>query len=233
MTGLTFEAERRPFPRWWGPFSPARGKYSGFRFHAGRLGTWVENQIGREFWPLLESHGVKSIARLVLDHWGGGRVLLLPNGAVIKPLQGDFEVGQRALIGRFGGPVVLERPEGGVFDLSTPGRLSPGDPWPGPKTTGLECAILPDGSLECIWYHPSTLGRDTVREQLHGPDRQLASSFRRARPMDSGGRVRVTANGLVITNRQEQDGTWVSVFVGQITPESWSHRTDCNREERT
>lgn len=224
MTTFSFQAERSPYPRWWGPFSPARGTYSGFRFHYRQIGTWVENEHGREFWPLVDSPGVRALARLVLDHWRGGRVLLLPNGLVIKPLQGNDEVGRRVLIGRFQGPVVLKRPEGGVFDLSNPGKLAPGDPWPGPKTTGIECAIQPDGSLQCSWYHPTSWGRDEVREQLWGPERQLANGFRKARPQDSGGRVRVTANGHVITNRQESDGTWQALYVGRIAPESWPHR---------
>lgn len=226
MTTFSFEVERKPFPRWLGPFSPARGTYSGFRFHQRRLGTWVESEQMREFWPLLESPGARSLARTVLDDWGGGRVLLLPNGFVIKPLQGDYEVGRRVLIGRFRGAVVLERPEGGVFDLSNPGQIAPGAPWPGPKTTGLECAIQPDGSLACNWYHPTKTGRDEVRALLHPPDRLLASGFRKCRPSDTGGRVRVTANGHAITNRQERDGAWVSLYVGRIHPDSWPHRKE-------
>jgi hypothetical protein len=224
MTTFSFAVERRPFPRWWGPFSPARGIYSGFRFHRRRLGTWLQNEHGLEFWPLLDSPGARSLARTVLDEWGGGRVLLLPNGLVIKPLQGDHEVGRRVLLGRFQGPVVLERADGGVFDLSKPGQIAPGAPWPGPKTTGLECAIQTDGSLACTWYHPTTMGRDEVRELLHGPDRSLATAFRSARPQHTGGRVRVTANGHVITNRQQLDGAWISLYVGRIAPDSWPHQ---------
>ncbi len=224
MTTLSFAVQRKPFPRWWGPFSPARGKYSGFRFHQRRLGTWVENEHRREFWALVDSPGARLLARTVLDEWGGGRVLLLPNGFVVKPLQRDIEVGRRVLLGRLRGPVVLERPDGGVFDLSNPGQLAPGEPWPGPKTTGLECAIQPDGSLACTWYHPTTMGRKKVRELVSGPDRLLAAGFRRARPRDTGGRVRVTANGHVITNRREWDRTWVSLYVGHVSPAVWIHR---------
>lgn len=224
MTGFSFAVERRPFPRWLGPFSPARGTNAGFRFHQRRLGTWVESEQGREFWPLLDSPGVRSLARTILDEWGGGHVLLLPNGFVIKPLPGDEEVGRRVLIGRFRGSVVLERPEGGVFDLSNPGQITPGEPWPGPKTTGLECAIQVDGSLRCTWYHPTRLGRDEVSELLTGPNLSLAAGFRRCRPWDVGGRVRVTANGHVITNRQEWNGQWTSLYVGYVSPDSWPHR---------
>lgn len=229
---FSFQAERAPFPRWWGPFSPARGTYSGFRFHNRQMGTWVENAHGREFWRVEDSPSLRALARLVLGHWHGGRVLLLPNGLVIKPLQGDFEVGRRVLIGRFQGSVVLTRLSGGVFDLGNPGKLTLGDPWSGPKTTGLECAIQPDGSLWCNWYHPTSMGRDEVRDQVWGPDPQLAKGFRKARSQDSGGRVRVTANGHVITNRQESDGKWHTLYVGQIVAQSWPHQRHWIGKER-
>jgi len=220
---FTFTAERRPFPRWLGPFSPARGKYSGFRFHWNRFGTWVvENGGDRGFWPLLDSDGAQAIASLVLAEWGGGRVLLLPNGLAIKPLQGDLEVGRRVVIGRFHGSVIVDRHDGMPFDLCNPGVLRPGDPWPGPRTTGLECVIQSDGSLVCTWYHPSSLGRDEVSYQLRGPDALLAQTFRKARPGDTGGRVRVTANGLVITNYQRWNGDWMSTYLGKTDLGDWN-----------
>jgi len=221
---FTFGAMALPFPRWWGPFSPGRGKYSGFRFHESRLGTWVGNERGREFWPLVASAGADALACLVLNHYGGGRVLLLPNGLVIKPLQRDSEVGQRVLIGRFHGTVVLERPDGSTFDLSAPGGVVQGATWPGPETTGLECAIQSSGSLECEWSHPAAWGETGVREVLHPPDGLLAHGFRIARPGEQSGHVRVTANGHVITNCQDRYGRWVSMYVGAISLVSWPHR---------
>ncbi len=233
MTTFTFHVQRSPFPRWWGPFSPARGVHSGFRFHARRLGTWVGTEFGREFWCMQDSPGARALSQLIRDHWQGGRVLLLPNGLVIKPLQRDLEVGERVLVGRFQGAVVLEEPEGGVFDLSAPGSLAPGALWPGPKSAGLECAIQPDGSLECTWYHPAEWGREMIRMQLHPADRQLASGFRLARPGESGGRVRVTANGFVVTNRQDRGLAWIPIYVGRIAPESWLHHQEWIGEHHT
>jgi hypothetical protein len=231
MSEFTFRPERPPFPRWLGPFSPARGQYSGFRFHSRRLGTWLEGRHGREFWPVMDSGAVRTLGRLVLDHWHGGRVLLLPNGFVIKPLQRDGEVGKRVLIGCFSGPVRLERPAGDVFDLSMPGRLTPGQRWIGPKTTGLECVIQADGSLECEWYHPTNVGRESVREVVCGPDALLARGFRAARPRDPAGRVRLTANGYVITNRQDPDGSWVTLYVGRISVRSLLRRSTWIRKD--
>ena len=222
MSSFTFKPETGTFPRWMGPFSPARGTYSGFRFHQGRLGTWVGDTIGRSFWPVADNQGVRDISTLVKRKWGGGRVLFLPNGFVVKPLQTDDEVGQRVLIGRFQGAIVLERPGQSPFDLSKPGALRPGDPWTGPTTTGLECAIQHNGSLVCTWYHPTRFGRDEVSEVLLGPDRSLAEGFRAARPGVTGGRVRITANGRVITNRQDANDAWASIFIGVIDPGSFN-----------
>jgi hypothetical protein len=219
---FTFEPEPRPFPQWMGPFSPARGIKSGFRFHEGRLGTWVSTQTGNAFWQTVDCQGARSIASLVRAEWGGGRVLLLANGFVIKPLQ-DEEVGRRVLIGRFHGSIVLARPNQSTFDLSRPGNLTPGDVWPGPSTTGLECAIQQNGSLICSWYHPTPLGRDEISEQLHDSDSSLAAGFRRARPGNHGGRIRVTANGHVITNRQDENGDWRTIYVGRIDPTNWAN----------
>lgn len=233
MSAFVFRPERRPFPRWMGPFSPARGRYSGFRFCEGRLGTWVEGDAGSRFWPVEDGPGSRDIAYLVLREWGGGRVLLLPNGFVVKPLPGDEESGCRVLIGRFYGSVVLERPDGTRFDLESPGYLEPGNPWPGPKTTGLECTIDYSGTLTCTWCHPTQCGRDEVRERLRGPDRVLAAGFRRGRLGNSGGRVRITANGHVITNRKEVDDTWASIYVGYVDPRSWAGWEHWIEKERT
>jgi len=231
MTLFSFDVDSSPFPRWFGPFSPARGLYSGFRFHHKRLGTWVGDDEVRAFWPIVDSPGVRALARTVLQVWHGGRVLFLPNGLVIKPLQGDHDVGRRVLIGRFQGPIVLETPDKGVFNLNDPDHAVPGKPWAGPKSTGLECAVQPDGSLRCNWYHPTATGRETIAALLHGPDRSLASGFQKARPNEVSGRVRVTANGHVITNRKRSNGTWASLYVGRIALNRWPHQKEWIRKE--
>ena len=226
MSLFVFNPEQRPFRLWKGPFSPARGKRSGFRFHQGRLGTWVQNRSEITFWPIVDGQGVRRLSTLVRDKWGGGRVLLLPNGFVIKPLQDYNEVGERVLIGRFYGAIVLERHGQSTFDMRDPGAIRSGDPWLGPATTGLECAIKSDGSLVCYWYHPAPFGREKISEKLRGFDSSLARGFRKARPRDFSGRVRVTANGHVITNRQERDGTWLPVYVRWVDPELWPDWTN-------
>jgi len=54
------------------------------------------------------------------------------------------------------------------------------------------------------------------------PDTALAQGFRAARPDSSAGRVRVTAKGHVITNRQVQ-GRWRCLYVGCIAIHQWPH----------
>ncbi len=211
MSTFTFQPETRPYPRWMGPFSPSRGNKTGFRFHDGRLGTWVTDDEGSEFWYVQRSQGAREIEILVRGEWGGGRVLFLPNGLVIKPLPGDEEVGQRVIIGRFSGTIVLEDEYGGTFNLNEPDTQTPGGAWHGPTTVGLECVMKSSGCLNCSWYHPTQWGRDEETRQLAGPNPGLAAGFRRARPRHTGGRVRITPHGHITTNKKTSDG-WVSRY---------------------
>ena len=46
-----------PFPRWVGPYAPARGKKAGFKVLQGRLGAWVEEGDASAFWTIRTSPG--------------------------------------------------------------------------------------------------------------------------------------------------------------------------------
>lgn len=220
---ITFTLFQRPFRRWWGPFSPARGKRSGFRVNKGRLGVWVDDGDHRGFWSVQQTPGARALQKEVLEEWGGGRVLLLPNGLVVKPLQGDDERGRRVLVGQISGDVVLEIPGGTQFNMAQPSTLQPGSLWQGPTTTGLECVLQQDGSLSCKWYHPTELGRDKDTHVVNQAHAALAQGFRSARPGDTAGRVRVTAHGHVITNREARGGYWETRYVGHVLPGNWPH----------
>jgi len=216
-----FVPEDRPFPYWFGPFSSAHGTYSGFRINRGRCGTWVESAGKSSFWELEHSEGADALSVLMMREWGGGRVLLLPNGFAVKPIQSDSERGARILIGRFDGPLVLVQQDGRRFDLSRTSLLQPGDQWPGPKGTGLECAIQSSGTLTCNWFEGSLATGRFVTKQLRGPDSALADGFRNARPGEVSGRVRVTANGAVITNRRLSDAAWSARYIGIADRTTW------------
>lgn len=219
---FSFDPADRPFPRWLGPYSPTRGTRPGFRFHGGCLGTWVEDEDGRAFWPVRRSVGVATLEKLVLNAFSGGRVLLLPDGSVVKPLQRDVERGHRVYLGEYAGDVVLDRPDGRAFSLEKPGRLKPGDRWPGPTSIGLECTIAANGSLSCSWYHPTAYGRDDETRRMTAANPLLAQGFRAARPGKQMGRVHVVAGGHVITNREIRSG-WQCVYVGRIDVDKWPY----------
>ena len=215
-----FIPEQRPLPLWQGPFSPSYGTYSGFRVNRGRLGTWVETATDSSFWMVEPSQGSEELSAFVQREWGGGRVLLLPNGFAVKPLHSE-DRSLRVLIGHFRGFIILVRPDGTRFDMGHQERMPPGSSWPGPRSTGLECAIRSNGSLTCSWFRHSRSGNEYTTKELRGPDKALAAGFRAARPGEIAGRVRITANGAVITNRRFSDAAWNALYIGTIDPESW------------
>ena len=219
---MKFQPADTPFPRWMGPYSPARGNHCGFRMNAGRLGVYVNNADGREFWTIQPSPGLALLERTIRQHFTGGRVLLLPDGSVVKPLQTDEERGRRVFLGEFFGDIVLQTPAGELISMENPGALIPGARWPGPSTTGLECVIDSGGNVRCDWRHPAEYGDDTERHVMIAGDSALLKGFRAARPGDSAGRVRVTARGHVITNRQV-NGEWICLYVGRIDTASWPY----------
>ena len=74
-----------PFPRWVGPYVPARGKKAGFKVLQGRLGAWVEEGDASAFWTIRTSPGAAQLERLVCKHWRGGGLAILPDGSIVKP----------------------------------------------------------------------------------------------------------------------------------------------------
>jgi hypothetical protein len=219
-----FTPYSQPFPEWHGPYSPARGDDWGFRVREGLLMTVVATDDGREEWLVRQSEGAELLQQVVRSHWGGGRVLLLPNGLVVKPNPDGS--GERWVIGQIVGPVILDRPDGTEFNLADPGELNPGDRWPGPGTTGIECVIKAQTGRLCADTRvPTPTGfLETTFEVLDSDD-AIAQGFQLARLGIGGGRVRVTANGHVITNRQRH-GRWECVYVGQIDVSEWAHREE-------
>ena len=226
---LTFIPATTPFPRWCGPYSVARGtQKSGFRFLRGRLGAWVERSGALEFWTVESSPGVTALERLVQRHWGSGRVLLLPDGHVVKPDPDPTKACTRYLIGRVHGSVIVERPDGTRCDLLQTQHLRPGELWHGPGTTGIECKIDSTGRLECEWELSAATGRLAQTHQMWGADTVLAAGLRQARPrmVTSGARVRVQVGGTIITVREDEDYddvVWTPRFVGRIDVKQWPH----------
>ena len=225
MEELHFNPASPPFKFWLGPYSPRRGKNSGYTVRGssgnGILCTQVQDDNLQETWDVV-SNGVDQIVELVQRNFhGGGGISILPNGFVIKPLQDDQELGWRKIIGEIHGVVVLRKSDNSLFDFRDLNELKPGDVWEGPKTTGLECTIRANGSLDCTWSRQTQFGEKEVKEILRGKDLELRVGFHKARPNDSGGRVRVQASGHVFTNRQIGYEKWSAHYVGYIDPGTW------------
>jgi hypothetical protein len=179
--------------------------------------VWGSSETEFSFWPVKENQGVRRLREIVQSRWGGGRLLFLPTGHVIKPLQADIEVGKRVVVGRFEGEMVLTDSDGRDFNLENPG-LTPGDRWPAPHTMGLETVLESDGSLRCDWSHPSPTGREVVNATLCKGPAALIDVFRRYRPGDQAGRVHLMPYGHVVTNHVQRDGSWRSSYIGFIEP---------------
>lgn len=211
---MKFTPEPYPFPYWLGPYSPARGTSTGFRINNGQLGAWVSSGEDQTFWSVQDTDGTQQLTSLVKKHWQGGRVMFLPGGFVVKPLQNEDDRGLRIVVGRYEGGLTLSGFGTGI-DLSQTTEFLPGSEWSGPGSIGLECTIQTDGSLITRWYQPSDFGHDEYREPISAANRYLISGFRRARPGDSAGRVRVTVGGHIITNKQAGDG-WKPYYVGRV-----------------
>jgi len=216
-----FRALSHPFPRWFGPYSPACGTTSGLRIQLGVLGTYVTTPTGQQRWVAHQCAGVQQLQTLVVSRWGGGRVLLMPNGWVIKP--DPTGNGIRWAIGRFSGPLILQRGDGTFFNMASPGALTPGMHWLGPDTTGLECTLDNTGAIQARSTIPTAFGEIITEIPLVPRDAQLARGLALARPGCGRARVRVTENGHVITKRDEAASGWTSVYVGFIDPSRWPH----------
>jgi hypothetical protein len=170
-----------------------------------------------EFAGVADCAGRQSIIDVVRRHWDGGRILILPNGMVVKPHQTneDDRVG-RSLIGQISGSLVVKRSSGTRCDLGSSLGLYAGDSWPGPSSGHLTCVISESGALKCSWYHPTDHGRDYVKCELRGADEDLAEGFREARPWDTCGRVQICYGGHVLTRTSRG----AVRYVGWIDPET-------------
>lgn len=216
---MIFTPETLPFPWWVGPYTPARGSYSGFRIRGGMLGAWVSSDDGQSFSEVQQSDGIKRLTDLVARHWSGGRLLFLPSGLVVKPLQNDDERGARVVIGRCEGSFPV-RVGNNWLDFCAPSLgIAAGSAWYGPGTIGLECSIKADGSLLTSWDSPSDFGAERHQHVISGPNNALLTGFRAARPSDEGGRVRVTVGGHVMTKKEMRHG-WKTFYVGRIATDN-------------
>lgn len=170
-----------------------------------------------------------SLEQLVRQHWGSGRVLLLPDGYVVKPDPDPSKPCTRYLIGRLQGWLVIEKPDGTRCDLSQPKPLHPGEPWPGPPTTGIECKIDLRGGLVSEWDLEAPGGRLVQTHRMWEPDPVLAAGLRAARPGMPNARVRVEIGGAVVTMREAEekgDSQWAPCFIGRIDVEQWPFEAD-------
>jgi hypothetical protein len=224
MTNLQVEVVGPPFQRWIGPYSPRRGK-PGLSLREGVIAS-IElgaSSFEETTWTLESTPSLESAIAVWRRYFGGGRLLFLPSGDIIKPLSEEDERNKRVLVGRFTGAprFVANDKWKSVCDLAKPDVLRRADAWTGPQSIGLECVIKEDGSLHCEWQGPTEEGELIQRRCILGPDRDRIRGFRMARPRDSGGRVHLTACGQIYTKwntaaKRETGGEWRCAYLGKV-----------------
>ena len=216
MSGFEYVGEKPPYRRWWGPYSAATGTTYGFRVREGKFGVWHRGDAGLEFWTAPETPAVLALIHDVQRAWrGGGRLLLLPNGYIVKPLQNDGDRNIRAFIGTFRGSLVVRGPRGECLNYSDPARVQPGEEWSWPNTTGLAAVMQEDGALRCSWVHPDDSGKLKTECLITGANAKLYAGFR-LRRIESTGRVHIHPGGHVTQNCDIGFGNWRCRYVGRL-----------------
>lgn len=192
----------REFPQWKGPYSPARGVNCSLRVRDSRLWGFNSATFGVE---AMQSPcaAANELADFVATRWGGGRILIVPWGHVIKPF-GDDDCIRRVVIGRWVGP-------GPFSHLRANPKLEPGQRWSGPHTSGLECRFKADASLANSASTPTNYGAIEQEFTVSQPSPDLRKAFQRSRAGDANGRLRVHEDGAVTTPTEEGE-----VFIGEI-----------------
>lgn len=170
---------------------------------------------GEAEWVFESNSSVERFIRAVSAEYGGGRLLFLATGQVIKPCNAEDETCMRVLAGTFKGSLLFAGPDGEMFDLSEPGCDTAGEDWTGPSTIGLECVLKEDGRLTCEWKHPEGLYSNAC---VYGPSPALANAFRKARPGAVSGRVHLMPHGHVVTKWQAGYGRWKCSYVATLNP---------------
>lgn len=226
-----------PHPKWHGPYSVVPGRSNGLRVRRGAIEAQLWRNGYAETWVIDDSLGNRSLIATVQATYGGGRLLLLPNGAVIKPVASSSE-GERRLLGHWWGTLTLVSPLGQRICTTeanllvhprggTPRSLRPGDPWPGPSTTGLRCRIDPSGALYAKTWHASRWGRTEVDASVSGTSRLLFTSYLLAGGHRSGGSVRLLEGGHVVMPSHDAGGG-LARYVGYVPPSTLPTISDWN-----
>ena len=218
-----------PYPLWHGPYAVVPGRSNGMRVRRGAIEAQLWRNGYCETWVIDDSPGARSLVALVQASYGGGRLLLLPNGAVIKPVPRSSE-GERRLLGHWWGSLTLVSPFGQRICTTeanvlaharsdSPRSIRPGDPWPGPATTGLRCRLDPSGSLFARTWQASQWGRTEVEYPIAAANSLLSMCYRLAGGHGSGGSVRLLEGGHVVMPYHDTDGG-MARYVGYVLPSS-------------
>jgi len=207
---MNFRPYQPPFHQWMGPYTPATGFTSGFRVLQNSLGCHEVDDSSQFFCTAEESPGVRYLIDHVRTHFGGGRVLFLPNGLVIKPCNRGYDVGRRVVIGEYSGDLRIFTSEG-FRNFSDEQIQNPGTRWYGPQTIGLAIILEPRGCGYIKWNLSNRYYDEEHREPFDWIGSQVVESYQRVKGRT--GRVRISVNGHAFT-KVEEGTRWQTYYLG-------------------
>lgn len=222
----TLEFTRFDFAKpWRGRYARIPGKDPAFHVSVGGIITAQWTDRGED--QLLTARLVSSPAGKALaealnetkDLYSGhpgGSFLINEYGQVICPI---WKSRDRYWVGDIRGvPEFQDLAGAGTFTLVPPKGLKPGDRWSHPYI-GMKFTLFEDNRIR--FKHEVDHGVRWIEMTSH--DQDLVDCLREVRPF---GVVRFIVNlhGAAFTKVQDDDGTWIPVFVGHINRDRWYPR---------
>ena len=222
---MRFIPVKFPIPYWSGPYSPAAGKMTGMRVRKGYAGAWCDTIVGLKFFHFEKSNGADSLSSLVKVNFNdGGRIVILPNGYVIKPENDKVKVGYQRLIGKIKGEITIPQIYEN-FVLGPTSKFEAGSKWKGPHGGAIRCTIKDDGSIHTKWSVPNDKGASEYKKQLTGPNLTLLSQVESIeKKIGAKGRVYYWYGGHLTTADHQ-------LYIGKVACNTLDANTDWFEEE--
>ena len=217
---MKFIPVKFPIPYWTGPYSPAAGVKTGTKVKFGYAGAWCDTKVGLKFRTFEKSEGADLLSKLVINEFnGGGRIVILPNGYVLKPENDDDAVGYQRLIGKIEGDIIFPLIKEN-FKLGPAIEFELGSKWEGPLGGAVKCTVGDDGAIHTSWSVPCETGAKEYHKQLTEPNIALTGQINEIkRKYGDFGRIYYWYGGHLTTAKHER-------YIGKVNCNSLDSKTE-------